>query len=55
MEEKPYMLIHLDKNVYRFKCLWEAQNYAKRNCRGSYEFYIIVDTKENKVISKWSY
>lgn len=55
MEKGKYMLIHMDRHVYRFKYLWEAQRYASIHCRGSYEFYVIVDTKEDKVVCKWSY
>lgn len=55
MEKERYMLIHMDKHVHRFKWLTEAQHYAKINCRGDYEFYIIVDTEKDEVVGKWNY
>lgn len=55
MEKGKYMLIHMDKNVHRFKWLSEAQRYAICHCRGSYEYYVIVDTEKDKVVDKWSY
>lgn len=55
MEKGEYLLIHKDKYVYRFKRRIDAQRYAICNCRGSYEFYVIVDLEKNEVISRWSY
>lgn len=55
MEKGKYMLIHMCKNVYRFDSLIRAKLYAIMQCRGRYEFYIIVDTVENKVVDNWSY
>lgn len=49
------MLIHMDEFVYRFECLERAKDFAIRVCRGSYNFYIIVDTEENVVVESWSY
>lgn len=55
MEKGRYMLIHLDKHVYRFKSKLSARAYAMHNCRGCYEFYVIVDIEEDKVVEHWSY
>ena len=55
MQTKRYMLIHMDKNVHHFKWLSEAKRYAIINCRGSYEYYVIIDTRKNEVVDKWSY
>lgn len=55
MKKDRYMLIHMDKYVYRFIWLGIANYYAKTFCRGSNEFYIIVDVEKNKVVKKWSY
>lgn len=55
MEKGRFLLIHMDKYVYRFKWLTEAQRYAVSHCRGSYEFYIIVDTEKDEVVNSWSY
>lgn len=55
MEKGRFMLIHMDKIVHRFDSLRRAILYAMGNCRGSHEYYIIVDTVENKVIDKWLY
>ena len=55
MEKGRYMLIHNNSNIYRFKYLTEAQRYAIIHLRGNNESYIIVDTKEDKVVNKWSY
>lgn len=55
MKKDRFMLIHMDKNVHRFKWLSEAMRYAIINCRGNYEFYIIVDTQNDEVVYKWSY
>lgn len=49
------MLIHKDTYVYLFDSLEQAKDYAAIYCRGSYEFYIIVDKVENEVTYKWSY
>ena len=54
MKEDRYMLIHMNKDVYRFNCIPRAKMYAQYNCRGTNEFYIIVDTMENIVIDSWS-
>lgn len=54
MNKDRYMLIHLDTYVYRFKSMPEAQSYANANCCGIYEFYIIVDTWEDKVVEVWN-
>lgn len=55
MEKDRFLLIHMDKNVRRFKSIASAINYTKKYCRGNYEFYVIVDTEEDKVVCKWSY
>ena len=55
MEKERYMLIHVDKYVYRFKWLTQAQRYALIHCRDSFGYYIIVDTVEDKVVYKWMY
>lgn len=55
MEQGRYMLIHMDKYVYRFKCRTQAYDYAGKHCSGAYEYYVIVDTEKNEVISKWYY
>lgn len=49
------MLIYMDKIVHRFATLQLAQDYAKLHCRGTYEFYVIVDTEKDEVVDKWSY
>lgn len=49
------MLIHICKGVFRFDSLIWAKLYAIMHCRGRYEFYVIVDTVENKVVDEWSY
>ena len=54
MQKKRYMLIHNNKDVYRFKTLTSAFLYAVSNCRGNNEFYIIVDTWRNNVVYNWS-
>lgn len=55
MKKGRYMLIHVKKNVYRFSKFSEALVYAKEHCRGSYEFYVIVDTEKDIVVEEWSY
>ena len=55
MEKGRYLLIHKDRYVYRFRWLSEAKRYAICNCRGSYEFYVIVDTEKDEVVDSWSY
>lgn len=55
MKTKRYMLIHMETNVKRFKWLFQAKAYARKNCQGSYEFYVIVDVEKNKVVWRWSY
>jgi hypothetical protein len=55
MEKERYMLIHMERDVFRFDTLRKAQLYALRHCRNSYQFYIIVDTKIDEVVYKWSY
>lgn len=47
------MLIHMDKNVHRFRYLKQAKLFAVDNCRGSHEFYIILDTEKDKVVCRW--
>lgn len=49
------MLIHMDKYVYRFNWLEAARYYAQVHCRGSYEFYIIIDVETDEVVEKWCY
>lgn len=49
------MLIYRDRYVYRFESLSQAKDYAINNCRGSFEFYVIVDTEEDTVVESWSY
>ena len=55
MEKGKFMLIHMDKYVYRFKYLSEAQRYAICKCRGNYEFYVIVNLEKDEVVVAWSY
>lgn len=55
MEKDRFMLIHNDEFVYRFKWLELAKLYAIGHCRGSYEFYIIIDTERDRVVYKWHY
>lgn len=55
MEKDRFMLIYKDAKVYRFECLSQATSFANTHCRGKYEFYVIIDTVENQVVSKWSY
>lgn len=55
MKNYRYMLIHMNRVLRRFKKQEEAECYALCHCRGNYEFYIIVDTRENEVVYKWSY
>lgn len=55
MEKGRYMLIHMDKYVYRFKWRSQAFRYAGINCRGAFEYYIIVDTEKDEVIGRWYY
>lgn len=55
MEKDRFMVIHLDKYIYRFNRKVTASNHAKTFLRGSYEFYIIVDLKTNKVVERWRY
>lgn len=55
MEERKFLLIHMDAHVYRFKFLSEAQRYAICNCRNTYGFYVIVDLEKDEVVVKWSY
>lgn len=49
------MLIYMDKYVYRFKWLTQAQRYAASYCRGIGNYYIIVDTERNNVVNTWNY
>lgn len=49
------MLIHNDKHIYRFRYLKRAKLYAVDNCRGNYEFYIVIDTEKDEVVCKWCY
>lgn len=55
MKKGKYMLIHKDKNVYRFSKLSDAMVYAREHCRGNYDFYVIVDTEMDMVVEKWYY
>lgn len=55
MENERFVLVHMDKYVYRFECLSQARIYAYNNCRGKYEYYVIVDLEKNVVVTKWSY
>lgn len=55
MEKERFMLIHNNKNVYPFKWLTQAQRYAITHCRNANDFYVIIDTQEDKVVSKWCY
>lgn len=55
METDRYMLISNNKNIRRYRFLTNAIKYAKNNCRGANEFYIIVDTAENYVVTRWGY
>lgn len=55
MKTRRYILIYMDRYVYRFAWLELARRYAKKHCRGSYEFYVIVDTEKDEVVDKWSY
>ena len=55
MVKARYILIHKDKYVYRFNQIDDAKDYGMKHCRGSYEFYIIVDTEEDQVVYSWSY
>lgn len=49
------MLIHMDRKIRRFDNQEQAESYALCHCRGSYEFYIIVNTEEDEVVYRWSY
>ena len=53
MEEGRYMLIHNDKEVRRFQFYTDAHIYAFANCHGAYDFYVIVDLEEGKVVEEW--
>lgn len=55
MKKTRFMLIHLSKNVYRFKSLKQAQDYAGKNCSGNFEWYEIIDTTTNVVVYTWSF
>jgi hypothetical protein len=55
MKKDRYMVIHMDKYVYRFNWLATASYYAKAFLRGSHEFYIIVDLETNEVVESWNY
>ena len=55
MKKGRFLLMHVDRYVYRFESLMEAQLYAYYNCRGSYEFYVIVDLEEDRIVSSWYY
>lgn len=55
MEKKRYMLIYMDAIIHRFENQEEAECYALCHYRGKYEFYVIVDTREDEVVYKWSY
>lgn len=49
------MLIHNDKDIYRFKWYTQAQRYAIVNCRGNGNRYLIIDTEKDKVLDNWIY
>lgn len=49
------MLIHKDSDVHRFKWLLQARHYARKHCRGNYEYYVIIDTRKDEVVEQWSY
>lgn len=55
MEKDRFMVIHMDKYVYRFNWLVTASYYAKVCLRGSHEFYVIVDLETNEVVESWCY
>lgn len=55
MKKGRYMLIHMDRYIHRFKYLKRAKLYAIDNCQGSREFYIIIDTKTDRVVCRWYY
>lgn len=55
MKKGRYILIHKNKYVYRFKWLTTARRYAIKNCRGSYEFYVIIDLQKDEVVDSWNY
>lgn len=55
MEKDRYMLIHLDRDIYRFKSQMLAESYGERRCRGPYEYYVIVDTEKDEVVYRWNY
>lgn len=55
MKKGRYILVHLDKKIYRFNWLKQAKCYAISNCHGTGDFYIIVDTKKDEVVCKWYY
>lgn len=55
MKKDRYMLIHMDEEIRRFADVEQAKSFAQCHCRGSYEFYVIVDTEDDRVVNKWSY
>lgn len=55
MEKNRFMLVHNNEFVYRFESLIAARSFAEINCRRNYNYYIIVDTVEDKVVASWSY
>lgn len=55
MEKGRFLLIYMDRNVYRFKYLTQAKRYAICNCRDPYNYYVIVDLEKDEVILKWIY
>lgn len=55
MERGRFILIHNNKDIYRFNWLTQAQRFAIAHCRRAYEFYAIIDTQEDKVVSRWCY
>lgn len=55
MEKKRYMLICMNKYIYRFEEYEQAETFAVKNCRGIYQYYIIVDTLLDEVLYQWSY
>lgn len=56
LEEKGrFLLIHNDEYVCRFKTMLEAKTYAQKNCRGSHDFYIVVDLEIDAIVKTWVY
>lgn len=53
MEKDKFVLIHNDERIYRFKSLEEAKTFGACCCRGSYNYYAIIDMERNVVVYKW--